>query len=351
MIQGTKITFNSNKKELLNDFKKVLDTGQITNSTYCRKSEKLWKKLYGFKEVHACSSGTTALELALVGLDIFNEGVLIPSLAPPMVRWAVEKSVNFVEIFDVNKNTFMLDLKTVKDACTNSHISAVIVIHIGGFVCPEIKEIAKFCKEKSITLIEDCSHAHFSKLNNTLAGKFGDVATFSFFATKPLTCGEGGFVCFNKTPLIEMPTYINQGRNKYGEYKYNSYHYRLSEFQAVVLYNEIKNISNNRRQDIANYYDKYIDNKNIIYKLANQKNSYYKYILKLPIKIVNNFNKNDIHLPSQVWPKKELFELDLKYFPNTEYIINNHICLPMHNDLTSNELDKTINVVNKIARV
>lgn len=348
MIKGTKISFN-NKEKILMDMEDILDSGMVSNGKYCRLCEEEWKKSYG-GECFVCGSGTEAIELALKALNI-KEGstVIIPSLAPPMIRWAVRKANCSTWTKDINRDMFMLDSDF--NLC-----SAIIVVHIGGWINPKIKEIAKFCKENDIFLIEDCSHAHGCTLNCRLAGTFGDCAVWSFYATKTLNCGEGGMIMLNRPFNLDLRAYINQGRDEKGNYKSESYNYRMSEMQAVLMYNTILNsrmIYNNKRL-IAHEYDRLLearDLKDIIFRFQGQGSTYYKYILKIKDENADSFfRNNDIILPSKVYPKRELIGIDLNNFPNTKYATENHICLPIHQGLTLKDIHKIIEMVDKYAK-
>jgi len=344
MINGTKINYY-NQKRIIKDLNNVITTGQVSNGKHCKESEQLMNQTYGFKESHCCGSGTEAIELGLRGTKKKWRSVLIPSLAPPMVKWAVQRSGYVPIIADVNKNTYMLDYETIK----KHEVNTIILIHIGGWVCPDVEKISTFCMEKGINLIEDCSHSPEALINNKMVGTFGDVAAFSFYATKTLNCGEGGMVSFNTDSEINMKTFINQGRNRNAEYIYDSYNYRMTEFQGAVLSNVLKDSQKyiSRRRAIAKKYDDLISKTrlaNKIFKLPDQKSSYYKYIVKVKDDHAKEFFFNmGVNLPGKVWDEKEL----LNSKSNSNFISENHICLPMHTDLTMNDIKKTVEVLKE----
>ena len=79
-----------------------------------------------------------------------------------------------------------------------------LITHIGGWVNPDIISIAELCKEKGISLIEDCAHSLGSLLDGKHTGLFGDAGVYSLYATKTIPVGEGGIVVTNDKDLAEM---------------------------------------------------------------------------------------------------------------------------------------------------
>jgi len=86
-----------------------------------------------------------------------------------------------------------LDSNSVKQKIQKD-TKGIIIVHIGGVVPPQTKEIQEICREHNLFLIEDAAHAHGSTLNGKPAGTFGDAAAFSFYPTKVMTSGEGGMI-------------------------------------------------------------------------------------------------------------------------------------------------------------
>ena len=69
---------------------------------------------------------------------------------------------------------------------------AAFLVHIGGHLAFEVEEIAHYCSENGIFLIEDCAHAHGAEWNGRKPGTYGDAGVYSLYATKTITTGEGG---------------------------------------------------------------------------------------------------------------------------------------------------------------
>jgi perosamine synthetase len=110
----------------------------------------------------------------------------------------------------------------------------VVVVHVGGFVSPEMPAIARLCSSRGVLLVEDAAHALGAGCGGRPAGSFGDAAAFSFFPTKVVTTAEGGAVT---TPRPEVADAVRRLRNQgqlNGRATLIGGSCRLSEFSAAL---------------------------------------------------------------------------------------------------------------------
>jgi perosamine synthetase len=140
----------------------------------------------------SCSSGMSALELAILSLRLppFTE-IIVPNLTMIAVLNAVERldyRPKFAEVSGVVGNVTVDSIKE----CITDRTSAVIVVHNYGEVVEDMAEIRNLCHHHGLKLIEDCAEAHYADV-----ARYGDVNTFSFYANKIITTGEGGMVLTN----------------------------------------------------------------------------------------------------------------------------------------------------------
>ena len=108
-----------------------------------------------------------------------------------------------VEPVDIDDLHYSLSYEELKKKI-NTKIGAVVVIHIGGLITPDIFKIAKLCKKFNVPLVEDCAQAFGSKYKKKYAGSFGIAGAFSLQTTKVLTAGEGGWVVSNNKTLYNQ---------------------------------------------------------------------------------------------------------------------------------------------------
>jgi perosamine synthetase len=137
-----------------------------------------------------------------------------------------------------------MDVGELRRICDTNEITAVVAIHNYGYMC-DMKEVSEICQSYKLFLIEDCSEAIGSSFNGIAAGLFGDVATFSFFANKNITCGEGGAVHFKRTIDAKLARDISNhcvidktGMTTNGL----GFNFRLSSILGAILLVQVKRL-------------------------------------------------------------------------------------------------------------
>lgn len=147
----------------------------------------------------ACCNGTVAIELALRALDIApGDHVALPPTAPIMTILPIITVGAIPVFYDVNAFDFGPDIADV--ATLDPMPKALIVVPMWGYPL-EMANIAAFCKDNSIALVEDCAHSFGTKSQGQLVGTFGDVSTFSTHERKLVSTGEGGFCLTNNDEI------------------------------------------------------------------------------------------------------------------------------------------------------
>lgn len=190
----------------------------------------------GFRAI-TVSNGTAALELALRGLGIGpGHEVIVPG-------WGFAAAANTTLMVgativgaDICPDTWLIDTEQVKRKISKK-TKAVIVIHSYGNVC-DMKALGKVCREAEVVLIEDCAESLFSRFDKRLCGTLADIATFSFQATKTITCGEGGAILVKNQDLEERMRLIrNHGMDGKAKYLHRvvGHNFRITNVQAAML--------------------------------------------------------------------------------------------------------------------
>lgn len=229
-----------------------------------------WGKLHGpevaefehrFAEMHGSRhgigvvNGTVSLRIALMAAGIkAEEEVIVPPYTFLATATAVVEA-NAVPVFaDISLETFNLDPKAVEAAIT-PRTRAIIPVHMGGLPA-DMDAIMAIAKKHNLIVIEDAAHAHGVSYKNRPAGSIGDMASFSFQSSKNLTCGEGGIIITSDDKLAAACRSIhNCGRIEGGlwyEHHVISANYRLGEFQAAVLNEQLKRLEEQTRIRNAN---------------------------------------------------------------------------------------------------
>lgn len=221
-------------KEYVND---ALDTGWISSAgTYIDKFETAFADYLGVKHATTVSNGTTALHLALDALDV-SEGdeVIIPNLTIISCAAAVVYLGARPVFVDVEKTTGNIDPSLIESAITPK-TKAIMVVDLYGHPA-DYDAIRAIADAHKLPIIEDAAEAHGAEYKGKKAGSLGDIATFSFYANKILTTGEGGMVVTNREDLIEK---IKQKKNlchapgKRFWHEEIGYNYRMTNLQAAL---------------------------------------------------------------------------------------------------------------------
>jgi dTDP-4-amino-4,6-dideoxygalactose transaminase len=210
----------------------IARSGTLTLGPRTIRFEALVAGLAGTADAVAVTSGTTALELAFEGLGLKNDLILVPTNTSPATAAAAVRAGHSIGFYDAGAWATTGQVEAALDR--HRRAGAVVVVHIGGFVSPEMPAIARLCRSRGVLLVEDAAHALGAGHDGRPAGSFGDAAAFSFFPTKVVTTAEGGVVT---TPHPEAADAVRRLRNQgqlHGRATLIGGSYRLSEFNAAL---------------------------------------------------------------------------------------------------------------------
>jgi perosamine synthetase len=222
----------------------AFDSGWISGAgPEVGRSEDLLGELLGL-EVALVSNGTTALHLALQAVGIRpGDKVLVPSFAYVAPANAVKYCGAFPVFVDCDEQTWQ-SMKSDFESRYDPSVKAIIVVHNYGGIA-NISEICNWAKSKGLLVIEDCAEALGSKFSGNHVGSTGDIATFSFYGNKTITCGEGGAVaCSNRGIMTRIKKLRSQGLAEHRQYWHDvvGYNYRLNNLSASLLPTQLKRL-------------------------------------------------------------------------------------------------------------
>jgi dTDP-4-amino-4,6-dideoxygalactose transaminase len=311
----------------------------------------------------AVASGTAALTIALLALGVRGREVVVPANTFYATAAAVLQAGARPVFADVEAGTFALSAATTAAALT-PRTAAVVTVHIGGLISPQIDELQALCDERGIALVEDAAHAHGATFDGRFAGSFGAAAAFSFYPTKVVTSGEGGMVLTGSEELAqEARIYRDQGKGAFSA----NHHvrlgsaWRMSELHAATGLVHLRRMEEfiARRRAVAARYDKALGDLDGIQPLAEPpgcRSNIYKYIALLPPGLDRARFKSELAQHFQVYLSGEVYDLPLhrqpvlaEYagppLPVAEELAARHICLPVHSDMTDSEVDEVLTAV------
>lgn len=187
----------------------VLNSGWVSQGPKVEAFEQGLAEFLGSQHVTAVNSGTSALMLALRGLEIGSgHSVVVPAFGCAATGLPVLETGARLVFAEVDPVSFNVTWETIARAL-ETDTRAVIVVHMFGQVA-DIERIAAECQRRKLLLIEDAALAFGARRANRCAGTFGAVGCFSFHPRKILTTGEGGAVC---THNAELALRIGAARN------------------------------------------------------------------------------------------------------------------------------------------
>ncbi len=169
---------------------------------------------------------------ALSFAGVSGETVLCPSntfMATPLAALGAGARVEFV---DCNREDLCMSFADFEAKAERFRPRAAFLVHIGGHIAFEVEQIAAYCREHGIFLIEDCAHAHGASWRERRAGVFGDCGVYSLYATKTISTGEGGVLVSRRPEVVEHArAFRNYGKPSYEVAGLN---FRMSEFTAAL---------------------------------------------------------------------------------------------------------------------
>jgi perosamine synthetase len=225
---------------------KTVKSGWISSfGSEIEKFENNFAKFLGLKYATTVSNGTAALELALKAIGIKkNDEVIIPNFTIISNALAVIK-LGAIPIFvDCDLYDWNMNIDEVEKKI-NLKTRAVIATHIYNFAL-DIKRLEKICKKKKIYLVEDAAEVVGLDFEGKKCGSFGDVSTFSFYANKQITTGEGGMIASNNKKIINRcKSFKNLCFGKKLRFRHDDigWNYRFTNLQAALGNSQLKRIS------------------------------------------------------------------------------------------------------------
>ena len=357
---------------------KALKEDLITTGRYVKKFEAKISRFLKVKYAASCNSGTSALHLALMAINLKKNDVIIMPAINFIAVYNMARLMN-AKIFlaDVDPLTGQMTPETLLECIKNNRlkkIKAIVTMYLGGY--PEnVIQFYKIKKKFNCYLIEDACHALGSKylFNKKFlpigSCKHSDISTFSLHPVKTITSGEGGLLTTNNkvfySRIVSSRSHgINKDKNFHWKYNLSKsgFNYRLSDVNCALGLGQLKKISKflNYRRKVFDIYKVELERIiNIItfpsYQISLP--SYHLFLISIDFKklrstkdkLLQFLKKNNIFCQYHYIPiyKFKLFnqKINLNNYKGAEFYYKNTISLPIFYDLNINFQKKIINKI------
>jgi len=379
----------------------VLKGDWLTQGPYVKKFEDDLSQKFNAKYVSAVSNGTAGLHLIALALGWGKDDII---LTTPITFLASANCILYVgatpDFVDINPITYTIDTNKLEEKilvykAKGQNIKAVVAVDFAGHPC-DWKKLRQLADKYNFQLVNDNCHALGAEIDGNIgyASKYADVVNMSFHPVKHITTGEGGAVLTNnfeldskvkilrthgmvkenfpnesRIPNTQHPTPKTQPPMWYYEMQELGYNYRITDFQCALGSSQLKKLDRfiNRRNEIAEYYNKQFSNDErfiLPYVQENAKHAYHLYPLQikfenLQITKTEFFEKMKQHniglqvhyIPVHTQPYyKNNFGLNDGDFPIAEEFYNNEVSIPIYPLLEEDDLIYIVNMIKKIAK-
>lgn len=247
---------------------KVLRSIFLTTGSITAEFEKKFSRYTGLKTTIAVNSCTAALHLGLLALGIGpgDEVITTPMTFIASVTPIIHVGAKPVFV-DVDRSTGLMDVNRIEQAITPK-CRAILPVHLYGSMV-DMRAIWDIADRHHLKIIEDCAHCVEGEHRGIRPGQLGNAACYSFYATKNLTCGEGGAFVTNSAELAYKVRLLRQhGMSKEAADRYQGnyqhwdmielgWKYNMDDIHAALLVDQMDSLDKywQRREEICKQYD------------------------------------------------------------------------------------------------
>jgi dTDP-4-amino-4,6-dideoxygalactose transaminase len=297
----------------------VIDSGRWSEGEMVTRLEGAWQAYNGVEALATGSWAGGALA-ALHFAEVRNETVLCPSntfMATPLAAINAGARVEFV---DCNREDLCMSFADFEAKAEKHKPKAAFLVHIGGHIAFDTHDIADYCAQNGIFLIEDCAHAHGAEWNGRRPGTYGDAGVYSLYATKTISTGEGGVLVSKRPDLLEHArAFRNYGKPNY---EIQGLNFRMNEFTAALGLVQIERLpeivawkNDVAREHLDRRYPSRVELPN------NMISGLYKYI------VFDWLDRSTGRVYDEPCHRIMGHRVDL---PNSDWVARNHSCVPLY---------------------
>lgn len=332
--------------------------------------QKLAEYLETDRFVISTNTGTSALHLAMdtIGIKKGDE-IIIPSMTFVATAQSVQMCGAKPVFCEINPDTFLMNIEDVKKKIT-SKTKAIVPVHYAGRPC-DMDSLMEIKEKTGIRIIEDAAHAFGSYYKGHKIGSFGDITCFSFDSIKVMTCGEGGAVVTNDesfSDLLKKKRLLGIDRKtmhvkdwKKRSWVYDvptlGYRYHMSNINAAIGLAQLKKVDRfiERRRELCKLYDSLLKDVKGIKLMPDSYDNITPFMYVIRVQkgkrnaLKDYLMEHDIESGISYIPCHHftLFSQNEQSLPITEKAYEELLCLPMHYELTNEDVWEVCNRIKE----
>jgi perosamine synthetase len=331
----------------------VLTSGRLVQGAEVAAFESEFADLVGGRVCVAVNSGTSALHLGLLAAGIGpGDEVIVPSFTFAATANSVAMAGATPVFADIEPDTFCLDPAAVAAAVT-PRTAAVIPVHLYGQPArwPGLAEVAA---RHGLLLLEDAAQAHAATYDGVPVGALGELAAFSFYATKNMTTGEGGMVvCRDEDVARRVRLLRNQGMEARYRNEVVGLNNRMTDVAAAIGRAQLRRLPgwNEVRRSLAATYTQRLEGVVTPYVMPEADPVWHQYTVRTPDRddLQSALDRAGVDaavyypVPTHRLPAYDL-ALDL---PETERASREVLSLPIRPGLSDDDVERVVTAVNE----
>lgn len=352
-------------EEYIEKMKELWDSRYLTNSgKFHKEFEEALIKYLNVSNVSLFTNGHMGLELTLEAMNLSGEVITTPFTFASTTQAIVRN--NLTPVFcDVKEDDYTIDESKIEELITDK-TCAIVPVHVYGNVC-NVYEIERIAKKHNLKVIYDAAHAFGIKVNGKSVLDFGDASMVSLHATKVFHAIEGGLVVLQDEDLkVKLDKIKNFGFLTEELVDEIGSHARMNEFQSIMGLCNLNHVSEEilKRKKLTERYRENlrgIDGIKVMEEVEGVENNY-TYFPVLIDEEKFGLNRDDVYdilLNNNIFSRKYFYKLtsDFECYENKfkEYetpiankIAKSVLTLPLHGDLSIDDIDKVCDVLCRI---
>src|SRR5213593_3614358 len=354
--------YHASREELLVACARVLGRMQLIGGEEVRAFEAEMAAYLGVRHVRGVASGTDALWLAVAAAGVGpGDEVLVQANAFVAAVEAVQRAGARPVPVDIRLDDLGPDPDDLA-ARLSPHTRGLLVVHLYGLPV-DLRPLLALARERRLIVIEDCSHAHGATLEGRRVGSFGVASAFSLGVVKNLAAyGDAGIVATDDGELAEHVRLLgNHGQVKKNEHAFFGTNSRLDELQAAMLRVKLRMLDarNGRRAEIASYYTARLRELVVTPPEDPSRTAvYHQYVVRTPRRdalrayLAERDIETGIHYPVPIHRQPAWLRTfgEGPALPRAERAARQILSLPVHPDLTDEEVERVADAVSSFFR-